>query len=41
MPDLGIFCKNIPHLVIDEALREGATAVASVHAKLALPEAGK
>jgi sugar phosphate isomerase/epimerase len=25
MPDLGIFCKNIPHLVIDEALREGAT----------------
>jgi len=25
MPDLGIFCWNIPHLVIDEALREGAT----------------
>lgn len=25
MPDLGIFCRNIPHLVIDEALREGAT----------------
>jgi sugar phosphate isomerase/epimerase len=25
MPDLGIFCKEIPHLVIDEALREGAT----------------
>jgi len=25
MPDLGIFCRNIPNLVIDEALREGAT----------------
>jgi hypothetical protein len=25
MPDLGTFCKNIPHLVIAEALREGGT----------------
>ena len=25
MPDLGIFCRTIPGLVIDEALREGAT----------------
>ncbi|MFO1466764.1 MAG: hypothetical protein U1F35_10050 [Steroidobacteraceae bacterium] len=25
MPDMGIFCKNIPHLVLDEALRQGAT----------------
>jgi hypothetical protein len=25
MPDLGIFCKTLPHLVIEEALREGAT----------------
>jgi sugar phosphate isomerase/epimerase len=26
MPDLGIFCKQIPGLVIDEALRDGATS---------------
>jgi sugar phosphate isomerase/epimerase len=25
MPDLGIFCRHLPHLVVDEALREGAT----------------
>jgi hypothetical protein len=25
MPDMGIFCKNLPRLVVDEALREGAT----------------
>jgi sugar phosphate isomerase/epimerase len=25
MPDLGIFCRHIPHLVIEEAFREGAT----------------
>jgi hypothetical protein len=25
MPDMGIFCRHLPHLVIDEALREGAT----------------
>lgn len=25
MPDMGIFCKNVPHLVLTEALRQGAT----------------
>lgn len=25
MPDLGIFCRELPHLVIDESLRHGAT----------------
>lgn len=25
MPDLGIFCRTVPHLVLDEALRQGAT----------------
>jgi sugar phosphate isomerase/epimerase len=25
MPDLGIFCKSIPRLVVDEAMRDGAT----------------
>lgn len=41
MPDLGIFCRHIPHLVIEEAFREGATPKIIDYLKEVYEQGGK